>query len=201
MEPPQSNPGSEWFAVRVKPKHEKNVSKLLEYKDMESFLPLYRGRRQWSDRSCELHLPLFPGYVFAKLNASRRTTPILATPGVFDIVRFGRDLAVVNAEEIAALQNLMRSGLPSEPWPYLEEGQEVEIEDGPLVGCRGQIVEIKKQPRLVLAVTMLCRAVLVELDRTWVRGITSHPISKKSKYSVFSSYRSPLGKNAVHIHE
>jgi transcription antitermination factor NusG len=169
---------SEWFAVQVKSKHEKSVTRLLEYKGLESLLPLYKTRRRWSDRTCEVQLPLFPGYVFCKLNADRRTTPVLATPGVFDFVRLGRDLAVVEVEEIAALQNLMLSGLPSEPWPHLEEGHEVEIEDGPLAGCKGRVVEIKKQPRLVLSVTLLCRAVLVELDRTWVRRVSSNTIRR-----------------------
>jgi transcription antitermination factor NusG len=164
---------SEWFAIQVKSKHEKSVTKLLEYKGLESLLPLYTTRRRWSDRTCEVQLPLFPGYVFCKLNADRRTTPVLTTPGVFEFVRWGRDLAVVDVEEITALQNLMLSGLPSEPWPQLEEGHEVEIEHGPLAGCKGRIIEIKKQPRLVLSVTLLCRAVLVELDRTWVRRVSS----------------------------
>jgi len=174
MNPYRSNLPSEWFAVQVKPKHEKNVSKLLEYKGLESFLPLYRAHRRWSNRNRELHLPLFPGYVFCKLDSNRRTTPVLATPGVFSFVRFGRDLAAVDDGEIASLQNLMRSGLPAEPWPRLVEGEEVEIEDGPLTGCRGKVIEFRKGPRLVLSVTLLCRAVLVELDRAWVKRIFSN---------------------------
>jgi len=139
---------------------------------MEPFLPLYAARRRWSDRIRELQLPLFPGYVFCRFNPHSRT-PVLSTPGVFGIVRFGQNLAGVDPHEISSLQHLMRSGLIAEPWPNLEVGEPVEIDDGPLAGCKGLIIEIKKRPRLVLSVTLLRRAVLVELDRQWVRRVPS----------------------------
>jgi len=46
----------------------------------ESFLPLYKCRRRWSDRSKEIELPLFPGYVFCQFNSLDRF-PILSIPG------------------------------------------------------------------------------------------------------------------------
>ncbi len=170
MEIEQTPTSLGWFAAQVKPKHEQNVSKILEYKGLEAFVPLYKARRQWSDRTRELHLPLFPGYVFCKFNPSR-LGPVLSTPGIYDVVRFGRNLASLDPDEIFALQKLVHSGLASEPWPRLEVGQSVEIEDGPLTGCKGVVVELKKRARLVLSVTLLHRSVLVELDRNWVKSI------------------------------
>jgi len=161
---------AQWFAVQVKPRHEKAVSGILVYKGLQPFLPLCRARRKWSDRIQEVHVPLFPGYVFCKFDPSRRT-PVLSTAGVFGIVRFGRDFAPVDPAEIGALQRLMRSGVPAEPWPRLEIGQEVEIDSGPLQGCKGILVEIKRRPRLVLSVSLLQRSVLVELDEDWVRNV------------------------------
>jgi transcription antitermination factor NusG len=181
MQPDRSS-STEWFAVQVKPKHERNVSTLLEYKGLEAFSPLYQARRRWSDRVRVSPLPLFPGYVFCKFNPSQ-LAPILSTPGIYDIVRFGRTLAALDCDEMVALQNLMRSGLPSEPWPRLEVGQLVEIEDGPLTGCRGVIVEFKKLPRLVLSVTLLSRSVLVELDRNWIKSVSSSVEFRPLNYS------------------
>src|ERR1041385_4995372 len=151
-----------WFAVQVKPRHEKSVSSLLAYKGMEQFLPLYVARNRWRDRMQDVQLPLFPGYVFCKFNPSQRT-PILSTPGVFGVVRFGRDLAAIDPAEIDSLQCLMRSGLSVEPWPRVEIGQVVDIEAGPLAGCKGLGGGIKKRLRLVLSVTLLHRSVFVEL--------------------------------------
>ena len=39
-----------WFALTVKPRHEKAVAEVLRGKGLEVFLPLYRSRRMWSDR-------------------------------------------------------------------------------------------------------------------------------------------------------
>ena len=52
---------SSWFALFVRPNHEKNVSYVLEQKGIENLLPLYRVRKKWSDRYKEVDLPLFPG--------------------------------------------------------------------------------------------------------------------------------------------
>ena len=80
-------------------------------------------------------------------------------------------LAAVDEEEMQALQVLMRSDLPCLPWPRLEVGQAVEIAEGPLAGLLGTVTEFKKTLRLVLSVTLLCRSVLVEIDRDWIRPI------------------------------
>ena len=55
-----------WFAVQVAPRHEKSVATLLSYKGYQHFLPTYRSRRAWSDRSKTIEVPMFPGYVFCR---------------------------------------------------------------------------------------------------------------------------------------
>ncbi len=39
-----------WFALRVKPRHEKSVSASLRSRELESLLPLYLVRNKWKDR-------------------------------------------------------------------------------------------------------------------------------------------------------
>lgn len=161
----------DWFVVKVKPRHEKAVSAMFEGRGLDSFLPLYLARNKWSDRIREVQLPLFPGYVFCRFDPHRRT-PVLSVPGVSGIVQFGLDPAAVATEEIESLKCLMRSGLQIEPWPRVEIGELVEVNDGPLTGCKGVVVEIKKKLRLVLSVTLLHRSVLIELDREWVGRVS-----------------------------
>ena len=159
---------SSWFALFVRPNHEKSVSCFLAQKGIDQLLPLHRVRKRWSDRYKEVELPLFPGYVFGCFDPDSRV-PVLNTPGVIDIVRNGRDLAAVDSSEIQALQALMQAGVPCQPWPYLEPGQLVEIESGPLAGLNGTVISVKKELRLVLSVKLLHRSVMAELDRDWVR--------------------------------
>jgi transcription antitermination factor NusG len=156
-----------WFALRVRPRHDKSVSMTLRNNGFEECLPLYRARHKWADRFKTVELPLFPGYVFCRFNPLR-LVPILNTPGVMDVVRAGRTLLPVEDREIGDLQALAKSGLNSQPWSYLQVGQRVRIEGGPLFGLEGFLVEIRKSPRLVLSVNLLQRSVLVEIDNDWV---------------------------------
>ena len=162
-----------WFAVTVRPQHEKAAAHGLERKGLEDFLPLYRDRRRWSDRVKELELPLFPGYVFCRFTLRQRAA-VLATPGVRSIVGFGRTPAVVPQAEIEAIQAMVASGLPARPWPFLKVGQTVRIERGPLSGLEGILVQLKDAWRVVVSVPLLQRSVAVEIDRDVV-GVTQRP--------------------------
>jgi len=159
-----------WFALRVRSRHENAVSKILDGKGYEWFLPLYKSRRPWSDRIKEIQLPLFPGYVFSRFDPRYRL-PILTTPGVVRIVGTRERPIPIDDSEIAAIQAAVRSGLPSEPWPFLQVGQRVKMQYGPLCELEGILVAFKGQHRLVLSVTLLRRSVAVEVDSAWVISI------------------------------
>ena len=158
-----------WFALRVKPRHEKSVSASLRSRNVESLLPLYLTRNRWKDRYKEVSLPLFPGYVFSRFEYGNRSE-IFRTPGLIDIVRFGDTPLPVDPAEMESLQRLVESGLACEPYPAIGVGEQVEICAGPFCGQSGLVTEIRSKLRLVLSVSLLQRSVLVEFDREWVRG-------------------------------
>jgi transcription antitermination factor NusG len=161
---------SQWFALVVKPRHEKAVDTALRTKGIESFLPLYSERRRWADRYTNVILPLFPGYIFSRFDPGSRSF-ILSTPGLFDIVRCGKEPVPIPAEEIAALQIAVNCGQPTEPWPHLAVGEIVDMDGGPMAGLSGKVLEIKNSMRLVLSVGLLNRSILIEIEREWIRPV------------------------------
>ena len=169
--PSADGPEAQWFALRVKPRFEKIVATIAHNKGFEAFLPLCRCRRRWSDRFKLVDLPLFPGYVFCRLDPSRRL-PLLVTPGVLYLVGVGKIPAPIESSEIEAIQRLVRAGVVAEPWPFLEVGQRVRVEYGPLLGVEGVLVDARKRHRIVLSVTLLKRSVAVEIDSEWVRPMS-----------------------------
>jgi len=179
-----------WFAVRVKPKAERVVSTLVQQKGYEEFLPLYKDRRRWSDRYKWVELPLFAGYVFCKLHTETRM-PILTIPGVLNFVGIGKVPAPISEAEIAAIQTSINSGLVMEPWPYLSVGQRVAVEEGPLTGIEGILVEARKQHRIVISISLLQRSMAVEIDRAWVRPLDATG-RKLSPYIASPSGSQPL---------
>lgn len=162
-----------WFAVQVKSHCEKLVATVLQHKGVEEFFPSYRSRHRWSDRVRIVDVPLFPGYVFCRLDPQYRL-PVLVTPGVVQFVGIGRFPVPIDDAEIGAIQSAVRSGLQAEPWPFLDVGQRVRVEDGPLTGLEGILVDVRKRHRIVLSVTLLRRSVAVEVEHEWVRPL--HPV-------------------------
>jgi len=159
-----------WFALRVKPNFEKRVASALRGKGFEELLPLYRSKRQWSDRVKVMDLPLFPGYLFCRLDLAARL-PLVTTPGFLYIVGVGKNPQPIDEAEILAIQSVMRSGVPVTPWPSLVVGQKVQLQHGPLRGLVGVLTKIANQQRLYVSVTLLKRSISVEVAPDWIRPI------------------------------
>jgi transcription antitermination factor NusG len=162
-----------WFALQVRSRYENIVTAHLSGMGYESFLPLHTCRRRWSDRFKEIEYPLFPGYVFCRLNPLDRL-PILMIPGVSLIVGMGKTPVAIDESEIAAIQSAVKSGLPSQPCPFVQIGQRVRIEHGPLCGLEGVLLDFRGCHRLVLSVTLLQRSIAVQVEDAWVTPIPQH---------------------------
>jgi transcription antitermination factor NusG len=159
-----------WFALQVRSRQELTVAEYLRGQGFEGFLPLYKCRKIWSDRIKEVDSPLFPGYLFCRFNAEDRL-PVLKAPGIVQIVGFNRMPVPVDESEITAIQTLMASGIPNQPWPFLGIGDRVRIQSGPLAGLEGLLTDFKGGFRLVLSVTLLQRSVAVEIDSALVTSL------------------------------
>ncbi len=159
-----------WYAIRVKPKHEKTAATAVSAKGYESFLPLYLSRRKYGDRFKNFHLPLFGGYFFARFDPQERL-PILTIDSILNILGNGRELVSVPDKEITALQDAVESKLAVQPHPFLNIGDRVRLEEGPLRGAEGILVKLKGEDHLVVSVTLLQRSMSVQIDRNWVRPI------------------------------
>ena len=155
---------AKWFALAVRPRHDKAVSRMLENKGYQAFVPLYQKRSQYSARFKDCQLPLFPGYVFCRFNPLVRL-PILTTPGVIHLVGTGKTPTPVDDREMASLQTALSAQLAARPLPFLEKGEKVRITGGPLAGVEGIVLNFKQCLRLVLSISILQRSVMVEIDR------------------------------------
>ena len=176
-----------WFALQVKGNYENVVAAHLGSRGYECFLPHCKTRSRWSDRWKEISRPLFPGYLFCQLDPSNRG-PILTVPGVTRIVGMGKNPVAIDETEIVAIQEAVKSGLPSQPWPYLQIGRRVRIDRGPLCGLEGILSDFKGEHRLVLSVTLLQRSVAVEVEGDWVTSLPEKSLVRAGQTS-FSAAR------------
>lgn len=156
-----------WFALRVKSRREKVVAAAVHQKGFEEFLPLYLSRQHWSDRLRTVALPLFPGYVFCRLDPDHRL-PLLTIPGVLNFVAIGKIPVSIDDAEIEAIQIAVRSQLRTEPCTFLEGGDRVRLETGPLAGFEGVLTPAHPARHLVVVLSVLRRSISVEIEDQWV---------------------------------
>ena len=169
-----------WYAVQCWLRKESMIAAQLEGQGFECFLPKYKSLREWSDRKKEVEQPLFPGYLFCRFDYTQRR-PVVVTPGVLQVVGCGRTPTPIEDREIEAIQMAVASGVPGQPWPYLEVGEKVRIHTGKLSGLEGILVNFKGNHRVVLSVTLLQRSVALEVDLAWVASLEKKH-EKKAQY-------------------
>ncbi len=151
-----------WYAIRTRSRHEKKVLDQLMSREIEAFLPLYERWSQWKDRKKKVQFPLFSGYCFARFPLTERLR-VLTAFGVAGLVGINGVADPVDDAEIEAVRRLVGSLLPYDPYPFLTEGMEVEVVRGPLAGVRGKLLRKDRATRLVLSVTLIRQAAVVEI--------------------------------------
>jgi transcription antitermination factor NusG len=152
-----------WYAIRVKSRSEKKVFGDLIEQGIESYLPLQRKLRQWSDRKKWVEIPLISGYVFVYISRKEYET-VLKTYNVVCYVYFEGKAAVIRDEDIYLLKRMLgQTEVELEiTFEQLKPGQMVEITSGPLIGVAGELVSFKGRNKVALRIPPLGYTVLVE---------------------------------------
>ena len=152
-----------WFAIQTRSRHEKVVRSQLEMRNVETFLPTMRRLSQWTDRKQEIEVPLFAGYCFGRFSLANRL-PVLQSQGVVRVIGSGGQPEPIPDEEIESLRKLIISPSDYVCCSYLKEGMLVEVIRGPLQGVKGRLVREARPCRLVLSISLIQRAVTIEID-------------------------------------
>src|SRR5207244_1531351 len=150
-----------WYAAYICARHEKRVTAQLREKQLECFLPLYQSIRHWKDRYKQLELPLFPGYVFVRIDLKDRLR-VLQLPGVVRFVTFNGALARIDPFEMEMLRSGLGRDCNLQPHPYLTVGRKVRILRGSLAGIEGILVRKKDRYRVVISIDLIMRSVATE---------------------------------------
>jgi transcription antitermination factor NusG len=164
-----------WYAIFTRHQHEKSVTSSLSSKGYEVYLPLYLSPRRWQDRTKQLWLPLFPGYVFIREGMDRQFQ-IVTTPGVIHVVAWGGRPAIVPQHQLNAVRQIIESCHSVEPCPYFKCGDHVRVKTGPLIGLEGILERKKGISRLVVSMEMLGRSAAVEIDALNVERIGPYAV-------------------------
>ncbi len=162
---------AKWYAVYTNPRAEKQVRDRLIESEIEVFLPLQKTYRMWSDRKKLVERPLLSSYVFVKV------TPLLfpkvyKAQGVVRFVTFEGQPASIPQKQIDNLRLLINSDAEIEiSSEKFEQGDNVEVIRGSLVGLTGELIKIGAQKRVVIRIDRLDQNLILKIPLTFLRKI------------------------------
>ncbi|HUR66351.1 MAG TPA: UpxY family transcription antiterminator [Chitinophagaceae bacterium] len=172
-----STPVRKWLAVYTRPRWEKKVSKLLSDKGLESYCPLNKVRRKWSDRIKTVEEPLFKSYVFVKVCDEDRSA-VRMTNGAINFVYWNGKPAVIKEREITAIRRFLDEYENVEARPTeLKVEQRVRITNGTLMDHEGKVLDVRHKVAKV-AIDSLGYILIAYIDRS--KLTSAHPDKTQS---------------------
>ena len=152
-----------WIAVYTKSRHEQIVVNELNKKNIESYCPMFKERRQWSDRKKWVHFPLFRSYVFANIEINENIY-VLQTIGVNKIVKFQEKISIIPDQVIDNIKNIIEGGYNVEQTDYFIKGDEVCVVSGPLKGLDGVVLDLRGANKIIIKIEAIQQAFSVKIS-------------------------------------
>lgn len=168
------SPEKSWHVIYTAPRAEKKVSERLVEKGIETYLPLQKVLRQWSDRKKKVDVPLFNSYVFVKTER-HEYEKIYHIPGFSHFIYYQGRPAVVRQKEIDGIKNFLDKTETSEI--KFEKNRIAEILTGPLRGLNGVIENIGKNS-IRLRINELGISLVAEVQKASVRQLNNAKVHK-----------------------
>jgi transcription antitermination factor NusG len=131
-----------WLAIYTRPRWEKKVFKLLQEKGIESYCPLNKVHRKWSDRTKIIEEPLFKSYVFVKVTEEEKTA-VRMTHGVVNFVYWLGKPALIKEKEIETIKRFLNDHHDVEVRSIdITAGKKVLVQSGILMGKEGTVKKV-----------------------------------------------------------
>ena len=160
-----------WYAIYTHPRAEKLVHSRILEAEVDSFLPLQKTYRKWSDRKKLIEKPLLSSYVFVHL--TRKEFPkVYKVYGVVKFVSFEGQPVAIPQNQIDNLRLLINSDAEIEvSSEKLAQGDNVEVMRGSLVGLTGELIKIGRTKRVVVRIDRLDQNLILKIPKAFLRKV------------------------------
>jgi transcriptional antiterminator RfaH len=160
-----------WYAIYTRPRAEKQVYQRLLEVGIETFLPLQKTFRVWSDRKKMVEKPLLSSYVFVRTTRSGFPA-VYKVNGVVKFVTFEGLPAAIPQNQIDNLRLLINSDVEIEvTGEKFEKGDTVEVTSGSLIGLTGELISVNGAKRVIVRLDKLDQNILVKIPPTFLRKV------------------------------
>jgi transcription antitermination factor NusG len=159
---------SKWFAVYTQPRNEKKVFERLSISGVETFLPLQKKLKKWSDRKKVVEEPLIRSYIFVRISELDYYT-VLNTTGVIRYVSFEGKAVPIPDRQIDLLKKFLEENYTVEAIEAkFEPGELVEIRMGSMMGVTGEVVEHNGAKKIIIRIDHISHSLLVTLPKEYI---------------------------------
>jgi transcriptional antiterminator RfaH len=159
---------SRWYVLRTKPRAEAFATAGLRSRHVEVYFPklLLCGWGRPGGDVASPNEPLFPGYLFVRLDLAQDFARVAWTPGVRNFLSFGDDVPEsIQDEVVELLRSRAGGGDVLRPRELLRAGETVEVRTGPFAGLLGIIDRpVSAAGRVQVLLEILRRQTRVDLD-------------------------------------
>ena len=158
-----------WYAIYTRPRAEKLVNQRLLEQGFETFLPLQRTYRIWSDRKKLVEIPLLSSYLFIKIKANN-FHHVYRIQGIVKLISFEGKPVSIPEKQINNIRLLVNSDAQFEvSSEKFAKGDNVEVISGSLVGLKGELIKVGKKNRVVIRIDKLDQNLLVKIPVAFLR--------------------------------
>jgi len=170
-QPPATSHQKTWYAIYTKSRNEKKVYARLVEAEIESFLPLQKILKQWSDRKKWVEEPLFISYLFVYINQNEYYK-VLDVIGVVKYITFERKAAPIPEQQILAIKQFLNNEedqmISSESFKI---GDQVEIFRGTLKGLLGNLVDIRGKQKVRIEIESIGQSIILTIPKSYLKVI------------------------------
>lgn len=160
---------TKWYALYTRPRYEKKVETLLIEKGIETYLPLVKTLRVWSDRKKWVNMPLFSSYIFVHIYLEKKQFDVLNTPGAVKFVTFEGKAASIPEKQIDDIKWVLSTDVESEPIDQrIDPGEKVEIIKGPLKGLMAEMVQYNNKSKILIRMEQLGKSIEIKVHQNQV---------------------------------
>ena len=171
--------------MHAKPRQESTALLSLQREKVETFFPQLRRKRTIRRVRKWVTGPLFPGYFFARFDASLDGRLVRYANGVLNVVSFGGQPAEVDSSIIDGIRSYCQLSTPNpqhstdlantvtiQP-PALRLGDVVEVQTGPFRGLQGIFErEMSGQERVIILLEVLAKTTRVQISREQLEKVS-----------------------------
>ena len=158
-----------WYAIYTNPRAEKQVNERLVEAGIETFLPLHKTYRRWSDRKKLIEKPLLSSYVFVKV-VPVDFPKVYTTQGVVRFVSFEGKPAWIPQNQIDNLRLIVNSDADIEiSSEKFAPGDNVEVINGSLIGLIGELIKTGGKNRVIVRIDKLEQNIILTIPVTFLK--------------------------------